>query len=112
MESTTHPFISRTRRRITSGVAALVPIVVTVAVLRFLFGLTSSILLPFLGPAAQAWPPAARAALSFGILLVVVYVLGELAWCTRPRSRWRPPSNKGRPGRSSPSSSSSSPHRA
>jgi uncharacterized membrane protein len=79
MESTTHPFISRTRRRITSGVAALVPIVVTVAVLRFLFGLTSSILLPFLGPAAQAWPPAARAALSFGILLVVVYVLGELA---------------------------------
>jgi uncharacterized membrane protein len=79
MDSSSHPFITRIRRRIASGVAALVPIVVTVAILRFLFGLTSSILLPIVDPAAESWPPAARAALSFGILLVTVYVLGELA---------------------------------
>jgi uncharacterized membrane protein len=62
-----------------SGVIALVPIVVTIAVLRFLFGATSSVLLPLVGPAAAGWPPAARAALSFGILIVTVYALGELA---------------------------------
>jgi uncharacterized membrane protein len=62
-----------------SGIVALVPIVVTVAVLRFVFGATSSVLLPLVGPAAAAWPPWARAALSFAILLGAVYLLGELA---------------------------------
>lgn len=79
MDSSTNPITSRIRRRIASGVAALVPIVVTIAVLRFVFGLTSSILLPFLGPAVEAWHPLARAALSLGILVVLVYLLGELA---------------------------------
>jgi uncharacterized membrane protein len=70
---------SRLRSRVASGVVALVPIVVTVAVLRFLFGATSSVLLPVVSPAAAAWPPWARAALSLAILLGVVYLLGELA---------------------------------
>ncbi len=47
--------------------------------MRFLFGLTSAILLPVVGPALEAWPPAARAALSIGLLLVGVYLLGEIA---------------------------------
>jgi len=69
----------RLRARLASGVVALVPIVVTVAVLRFLFGATSSVLLTLVGPASAAWPPWARAALSFVILVVGVYLLGELA---------------------------------
>jgi uncharacterized membrane protein len=69
----------RFRGRMASGVVALVPIVVTVAVLRFLFSATSSVLLPLIGPAVAAWPPLARAALSLAILLAVIYVLGELA---------------------------------
>ena len=62
-----------------SGVVALVPIVVTVWVLRFVFGVTSSVLLPLVDPAAAMWPQWARAALSLVVLLVVVYLLGELA---------------------------------
>lgn len=83
MDDQTTPWTSklrvRLRGRMASGVIALVPIVVTIAVLRFLFGATSSVLLPLVGPAAAGWPPAARAALSFGILIAIVYALGELA---------------------------------
>jgi uncharacterized membrane protein len=58
---------------------ALIPIVVTVAVLRFVFNFTAGILLPFVDPAFETWPPLARAAISLGILIVGVYVLGEVA---------------------------------
>jgi uncharacterized membrane protein len=70
---------ARLRSRVTSGIVVLVPIVVTVAVLRFLFGATSSVLLPLIDPAVDQWAPSARAALSLGVLLVAVYVLGEIA---------------------------------
>ena len=70
---------ARLRSRITSGVVVLVPIVVTMAVLRFLFTATSSVLLPMVDPATATWPAWTRAALSLGILIVVVYLLGELA---------------------------------
>jgi uncharacterized membrane protein len=79
MESSTNPITGRLKRRMASGIVALVPIVVTIAVFRFLFGVTSSILLPVVGPAAETWPPAARAALSAGALFLGVYLLGELA---------------------------------
>jgi uncharacterized membrane protein len=61
-----------------SGLVALIPIVVTLGVLRFLFSFTASILLPLVDPATAAWPPAARAALSFVVLLALVYLLGAL----------------------------------
>lgn len=69
----------RFRTRMASGLVALIPIVVTVAVLRIVFNLTAGILLPLVEPAVGTWPPAARAALSLAILVVGVYVLGELA---------------------------------
>lgn len=62
-----------------SGIVALIPLVVTVLVLRFLFNFTASILLPVVDPAVETWPPAARALLSFAILLFAVYLLGWLA---------------------------------
>lgn len=69
----------RLKTRMASGLVVLIPLVVTLAVIRFLFNFTSGILLPFLDPALATWPAAARAALSLAILLVTVYVLGELA---------------------------------
>ncbi len=69
----------RIRSRMTSGVVALVPVVVTVYVLRVLFALTAGILLPFISPAVEHWPWLWRAGLSLAILLVAVYFLGELA---------------------------------
>lgn len=69
----------RFRTRMASGVVALVPIVVTIAVLRFVFNFTAGILLPVVDPAFVTWPPLARAALSLAILLLGVYVLGEIA---------------------------------
>jgi len=79
MDSTRTTIAQRFRRRLASGLVVLVPIVVTIAVLRFLFGLTSGIFLPFVDPAAVDWPPWARALLSIGILIVVVYLLGAFA---------------------------------
>lgn len=69
----------RIRTRMTSGVVALVPLVVTVYVLRLLFGLTAGILLPLIDPAVADWPWLLRAVLSFAVLLVGIYVLGEVA---------------------------------
>ncbi len=69
----------RLRTRVASGVVALVPIVVTVLVIRFVFTFTSGILLPFLDPALADWPFAWRAAASIVALLIGVYLLGELA---------------------------------
>jgi uncharacterized membrane protein len=53
----------RLRSRLASGIVALVPVVVTVAVLRFIFTATSSVLLPLVDPASTSWPPWARAVL-------------------------------------------------
>ncbi|MBT8397646.1 MAG: DUF502 domain-containing protein [Gemmatimonadetes bacterium] len=71
--------LGRIRSRLVSGVAVLIPLFVTFLILRALFGFTAGILLPFLDPAVENWPPAARAALSLVILLLVVFALGELA---------------------------------
>lgn len=67
------------RTRMASGLVALIPIVVTVAVLRVLFAFTAGILLPIVEPALGDWPTAARAALSLAILVVAIYLLGEIA---------------------------------
>lgn len=79
MEHPTRPRPWRIKTRMASGLVVLIPLVVTIAVIRFVFNFTSGILLPFLDPALATWPAAARAALSLAILLVTVYVLGELA---------------------------------
>jgi uncharacterized membrane protein len=62
-----------------SGLVILIPLVITVAVIRFLFVFTSGILLPLIDPALANWPFIVRAAISLGILLLVIYVLGEVA---------------------------------
>jgi uncharacterized membrane protein len=62
-----------------SGFVVLVPLVITVAVIRFLFVFTSGILLPVIDPAFADWPWLGRAALSLLILLVAIYILGALA---------------------------------
>jgi uncharacterized membrane protein len=67
------------KTRMASGLVVLIPLVITLGIIRFLFEFTSGILLPFIDPALANWPVLARAALSFAILLLVVYVLGALA---------------------------------
>jgi len=67
------------KTRMASGLVVLIPLVITLGIIRFLFEFTSGILLPFIDPALADWPVIARAALSFAILLLVVYVLGALA---------------------------------
>ena len=69
----------RLRSRMTSGLVVLVPAVVTLFVLRLLFGFTAGILLPVIDPAVEDWPLLLRLGLSLGILLVLIYVLGEVA---------------------------------
>jgi uncharacterized membrane protein len=70
--------LGRIRSRLVSGVAALVPLFITIFVLRALFGFTAGILLPILDPAIDHWPAAAKIALSLVVLLLTVYALGEL----------------------------------
>jgi uncharacterized membrane protein len=80
MEPTgSHPRPWRIKTRMASGLVVLIPLVVTIGVIRFVFNFTSGILLPFLDPALATWPAWARAALSLAILLVTVYVLGLVA---------------------------------
>jgi uncharacterized membrane protein len=67
------------KTRMASGLVILIPLVITAAVIRFLFEFTSGILLPVIDPALADWPGIARAALSVLILLVVIYTLGALA---------------------------------
>ncbi len=67
------------RARFASGLVVLVPLVVTILFLRFVFSLTASLLLPFIDPAVEHWPWIWRAALSVGILVAAVYLLGVLA---------------------------------
>jgi len=69
----------RIKARMASGLVVLIPLVVTIAVIRFVFNFTSGILLPFLDPALATWPAWSRAALSLGILLLTIYVLGVIA---------------------------------
>lgn len=70
---------SRFATRMASGVFALIPLAVTFVVLRWLFNLTAGILLPLIEPMVGEWPTFFRALLAVGILLVVVYILGEIA---------------------------------
>ena len=67
------------KTRMASGLVILIPLVITVGVIRFLFDFTSGILLPIIDPAFADWPAIARAAASLAILLVVIYLLGALA---------------------------------
>lgn len=67
------------KTRIASGLVVLIPLVITVAVIRFVFDFMSGILLPVIDPALANWPALARAAISVAILLVIVYLLGALA---------------------------------
>jgi uncharacterized membrane protein len=67
------------KARMASGLVVLIPLVVTFAIIRFLFDFTSGILLPVVDPAVATWPRGARAALSLLILIVVTYVLGTVA---------------------------------
>ena len=67
------------KARMASGLVVLIPLVVTVAIIRFLFEFTSGILLPIVDPAVDNWPAGARAALSLAILIGVIYLLGLLA---------------------------------
>jgi uncharacterized membrane protein len=67
------------KTRMASGLVILIPLVLTVAIMRFLFDFTSGILLPIIDPALADWPAIARAAISLVILLVVIYTLGALA---------------------------------
>ena len=70
---------SRFTTRMASGIVALIPILVTVAVLRWVFNLTAGVLLPFIDDVVGGWPPVAEAALAVLLLLVAVYLLGEVA---------------------------------
>lgn len=67
------------RTRMAQGLLALVPLIVTVIVLRFLLQVTSGILLPLIDPWLDHWPAVARALLSLGILLLLIYLLGLVA---------------------------------
>lgn len=69
----------RIRSRMASGIVAMVPLVITVYVLKALFGITAGILLPLVSPAVEHWPWLLRAGLSLAVLLVAIYVLGEVA---------------------------------
>jgi uncharacterized membrane protein len=71
--------MGRLRARIVSGIAVLIPLFITIWVLRALFGFTVGIVLPILTPAVDHWPPLARVALAVTLLLLLVYGLGELA---------------------------------
>lgn len=70
---------SRFATRMASGIFALIPLAVTFVILRWLFNLTAGILLPLIDPWVGEWPDFLRALLAVGILLVVVYTLGEIA---------------------------------
>ena len=69
----------RMRTRVVSGVVVLVPLVATVVVVRWVFLVTSGILLPYLDPAIAEWPAAVKASVSLVALLTGLYVLGEVA---------------------------------
>lgn len=76
---TLHRRRGRFATRMASGIFALIPIIVTFLVLRFVFNASAGILLPIVDAAAGSWPPVARAALALAILLVGIYLLGEIA---------------------------------
>lgn len=77
--TTKHRRFRHLRTRMTQGMVVLVPVVVTILVLRFAFTVTAGILLPFVDPAVADWPWLWRALLSLGILFLGIYVLGEVA---------------------------------
>lgn len=75
----THHRRGRFATRMASGIFALIPIIVTFLVLRFVFNASAGILLPLVDAVAGAWPPPVRVALALVILLLGVYLLGEIA---------------------------------
>lgn len=75
----THHRRGRFATRMASGIFALIPIIVTFLVLRFVFNASAGILLPLVDAVAGSWPPPVRVALALAILLLAVYLLGEVA---------------------------------
>jgi uncharacterized membrane protein len=71
--------MGRFRARLVSGIAVLIPLFITIWILRAMFGFTVGIVLPLLDPAVDHWPAPARISLATLILILVVYGLGELA---------------------------------
>lgn len=74
-----HRRFRRLRTRMAQGFVVLIPVVVTILVLRFAFTATAGILLPFIDPAVAHWPWLWRALLSLAVLICVIYLLGEIA---------------------------------
>ncbi len=70
--------LGRLRARVLSGLVVLVPLFLTIWVLRAILRFLASLTLPFFGTALAAWPPLAREALAALIVLAVLYVLGEI----------------------------------
>lgn len=69
----------RIRTRMATGILALIPLFVTALVLRFLVAAVAGIVLPFVDPALEDWPLMWRLGLSLIVVIVGVYLLGELA---------------------------------
>lgn len=71
--------VARMRARVVSGIAVLIPLFITFVVLRAVFGFTVGILLPILDPAVDHLSEPVRVALALGLLVLILYGLGELA---------------------------------
>ncbi|HEX9887055.1 MAG TPA: DUF502 domain-containing protein [Longimicrobiales bacterium] len=71
-------FYARVRNRILSGVFVVIPAMITVYVLRVLYGFTAGLVLPVIYPAVDHWPAWVGIALSFVILVGSLWILGEI----------------------------------
>jgi len=56
----------------------LIPLVITLWVLRAILGFVARLALPLFGDALMAWPPLAREALAALLVLAILYVVGEI----------------------------------
>ena len=66
------------RARILSGLAVLVPLVVTLWVLRGILRFVGGLILPLFGTVLTSWPPLAREAVAAAVVLVALYLLGSV----------------------------------
>jgi uncharacterized membrane protein len=73
------PFRRRLRSRLVSGLAVLVPIGITLLALRFFLDAAAGLAHPLTHRFLGEWPWFARALFSLSILVILVYVVGEIA---------------------------------
>ena len=66
------------RTRMFRGLAVLVPLVVTLFVLRLLLGFMAGLMSPIFGRAFETWPWLLREAIAVSVLVVGLYVIGEI----------------------------------